>query len=41
VVPARHPWRWVGTAVVLALVAQLAHGLATNPGWDWDWSPSN
>jgi polar amino acid transport system permease protein len=35
VVPARHPWRWAGTAVVLVLVAQFAHGLATNPGWDW------
>ena len=35
VVPARHLWRWVFTAVVIVLVAQLAHGLATNPGWDW------
>lgn len=35
VVSARHPWRWVSTAVVVVLVAQLAHGLATNPGWDW------
>jgi polar amino acid transport system permease protein len=35
VVAARHPWRWVSTAIVLVLVAQLAHGLATNPGWDW------
>ncbi|WP_213005689.1 amino acid ABC transporter permease [Paractinoplanes toevensis] len=35
VVPARHPWRWVATAVALVLVAQLAHGLITNPGWDW------
>ncbi|KAA2266579.1 amino acid ABC transporter permease [Solihabitans fulvus] len=35
VVPARHPWRWVGVVVVLVLVAQFAHGLATNPGWDW------
>jgi polar amino acid transport system permease protein len=33
--PRRHPWRWVGVAVVLVLVAQFAHGLATNPGWDW------
>ena len=23
------------TVVVLVLVAQLVHGLATNPGWDW------
>ncbi|WP_430786022.1 amino acid ABC transporter permease [Actinoplanes sp. G11-F43] len=35
VVPARHPWRWAGTALVLVLLAQFVHGLATNPGWDW------
>lgn len=35
VVPARYPWRWAGIAVVLVLLAQFAHGLATNPGWDW------
>jgi polar amino acid transport system permease protein len=35
VVAARHPWRWVGTVVVLVLVAQFVHGLATNAGWDW------
>jgi polar amino acid transport system permease protein len=35
VVPARHPWRWVATAAAIVLVAQLAHGLITNPGWDW------
>ncbi|GAA4945263.1 amino acid ABC transporter permease [Actinoplanes utahensis] len=35
VVPARHPWRWAGTALVLVLLAQLVHGLVTNPGWDW------
>jgi polar amino acid transport system permease protein len=29
VVAARHPWRWVSTAIVLVLVAQLVHGLAT------------
>ena len=33
--PRRHPWRWVGVAVVLVLLAQFGHGLATNPGWDW------
>ncbi|RJO69125.1 amino acid ABC transporter permease [Nocardia panacis] len=32
---ARHPWRWVGSGVALLLVAQFAHGLITNPGWDW------
>src|SRR3954465_2106777 len=35
VVPARHPWRWVGVAVVLVLLAMFVHGLATNPGWEW------
>lgn len=35
VVPARYPLRWAGIAVVLVLLAQFAHGLATNPGWDW------
>ncbi|WP_428965685.1 amino acid ABC transporter permease [Micromonospora fluostatini] len=35
VVPARHPWRWVGSAVALVLAAQFTHGLVTNPGWDW------
>ncbi|SCG40771.1 amino acid ABC transporter permease [Micromonospora humi] len=35
VVPARHPGRWIASAVVLVLAAQFAHGLATNPGWDW------
>ncbi|MEV4410400.1 amino acid ABC transporter permease [Catellatospora sp. NPDC049609] len=35
VVPARHPWRWVATAAAAVLAAQFAHGLATNPGWDW------
>jgi len=35
VVPARYPLRWAGIAVVLVLLAQFVHGLATNPGWDW------
>src|SRR5205807_908992 len=35
VAPARHPWRWIATAVTAVLVAQFLHGLATNPGWDW------
>lgn len=35
VVARRHPWRWVGVAVVLVLLAQLVNGLVTNPGWDW------
>ncbi|WP_109526261.1 MULTISPECIES: amino acid ABC transporter permease [Nocardia] len=35
VAKARHPWRWVASAAALVVVAQFAHGLATNPGWDW------
>jgi polar amino acid transport system permease protein len=35
VVAARHPGRWISAVIVLVLVAQLIHGLATNPGWDW------
>lgn len=35
VVAARHPWRWAATAAALVLLAQLVHGLVTNPGWDW------
>ncbi|WP_084515547.1 amino acid ABC transporter permease [Nocardia acidivorans] len=35
VVPTRHPWRWVIAGIALVLVAQFAHGLITNPGWDW------
>ncbi|SEG93316.1 amino acid ABC transporter membrane protein, PAAT family [Actinacidiphila yanglinensis] len=35
VIPLRHPWRWVLTALVLVLVAQLAHGLVTNPFFQW------
>jgi polar amino acid transport system permease protein len=35
VVGRRHPWRWVGVAVVLVLLAMFVHGLATNPGWEW------
>ncbi|MER6710159.1 amino acid ABC transporter permease [Streptomyces sp. NPDC000877] len=36
VVPARHYARWAAAAAVLVLVAQFAHGLATNPVWEWD-----
>ncbi|RKN03220.1 amino acid ABC transporter permease [Streptomyces radicis] len=35
IVPARHYWRWLAGFVVLVLVGQFAHGLVTNPGWDW------
>lgn len=36
VIPLRHPWRWVLTVVVLVLLAQVAHGLVTNPFFQWD-----
>ncbi|MEU3556969.1 amino acid ABC transporter permease [Streptomyces fragilis] len=36
VVPARHPWRWAAVAAVLVLCAQFAHGLVTNPVWEWE-----
>ena len=31
----RHPGRWVATAVVLVLGAQLVHMLVTNPNFEW------
>jgi polar amino acid transport system permease protein len=36
VVPVRNPWRWVAVAATAVLVAQFAHGLITNPGWEWE-----
>ncbi|WP_329181459.1 amino acid ABC transporter permease [Streptomyces sp. NBC_01477] len=36
VIPLRHPGRWLLTAVVLVLAAQVAHGLVTNPFFQWD-----
>ncbi|WP_241266616.1 amino acid ABC transporter permease [Streptomyces scabichelini] len=36
VVPARHRLRWAAAVAVLVLTAQFAHGLATNPVWEWD-----
>jgi polar amino acid transport system permease protein len=36
VVPLRHPGRWVATAVVLVVLAQVVHGLVTNPFYQWD-----
>ncbi|MEK6437713.1 amino acid ABC transporter permease [Pseudonocardia sp. T1-2H] len=35
IVQARHPWRWVATAVVVVLVAMALHALVTNAAWDW------
>jgi polar amino acid transport system permease protein len=34
-VPARHPGRWVASAVVLVLLAMLAHLLVTNKNFGW------
>ncbi|MCW2871237.1 amino acid ABC transporter permease [Actinacidiphila oryziradicis] len=36
VLPLRHPGRWIVTAVVLVVVAQIAHGLVTNRFYQWD-----
>ncbi|MFF3490159.1 amino acid ABC transporter permease [Streptomyces sp. NPDC002795] len=36
VVPIRHYARWVAAAAVLVIVAQFAHGLLTNPVWEWN-----
>lgn len=36
VVPARHPARWVATAVVAVLLAMVVSSLLTNPRWEWD-----
>ncbi|OMH34871.1 amino acid ABC transporter permease [Tersicoccus sp. Bi-70] len=35
-VPVRHPWRWVGAAVLIVLVALLAQSLVTNENYRWD-----
>ncbi|MFG3205598.1 amino acid ABC transporter permease [Streptomyces sp. NPDC048192] len=34
--PLRRPGRWIATTVALVLVAQILHGLATNPFYQWD-----
>ncbi|GGI99240.1 amino acid ABC transporter permease [Streptomyces brasiliensis] len=34
--PLRRPGRWILTAVVLVLSAQIVHGLATNTFYQWD-----
>jgi PPOX class probable F420-dependent enzyme len=36
VIPLRHPGRWIATAVVLVVLAQVVHGLVTNPFYQWD-----
>lgn len=35
VVPARHYARWLAVGAVTVLATQFAHGLATNPVWEW------
>lgn len=35
VVPRRSPARWVASVLVLLLLAQVAHSLATNPFYEW------
>lgn len=35
VMPARHPWRWVASAVAAVLLAMALHALVTNPAWEW------
>jgi polar amino acid transport system permease protein len=34
-VPLRHPWRWVGAAVILILAGLFIYGAATNPAYGW------
>ncbi|MFJ4983239.1 amino acid ABC transporter permease [Streptomyces sp. NPDC088732] len=36
VLPLRRPGRWIATAVVLVLAAQIGHGLLSNPFFQWD-----
>ncbi|MGX7677898.1 amino acid ABC transporter permease [Jatrophihabitans sp. DSM 45814] len=36
VIPLRHPGRWIATVVVLVVLAQVVHGLITNPFYQWD-----
>ncbi len=34
-VPVRHPWRWVGAAVILVLVAMFVHMILTDNAFQW------
>lgn len=36
VVPAKHPWRWVGALIALTLAALLLQSLLANPNMQWD-----
>ena len=33
--PVRHPWRWVGAAVIVVLIAMFVHLLVTNKAFQW------
>ena len=35
-VPVRHPWRWVGAAVILAIFVEVVYTIATAPNLHWD-----
>jgi polar amino acid transport system permease protein len=35
VVPARHPWRWVGSVFAALVLGGIVHSLVTNPRWEW------
>jgi polar amino acid transport system permease protein len=34
-VPLRHPWRWVGAAVIIVVAGLFIYGAATNPAYGW------
>jgi hypothetical protein len=34
-VAAPRPGRWLASAILIVLLLQSLHGLATNPGWEW------
>lgn len=36
VVPARHPWRWIGSVFAALVLFGIVHSLATNPRWEWE-----
>ncbi len=36
IVPLRHPWRWVGIAVIAVAIVTFAHSLITNQRYEWD-----
>lgn len=35
IVPARHPWRWVGSAFAALILLAIVHSLVSNPRWEW------